>query len=559
MQHALRCTNNAGGHCQGSDSCSCCLTQVGGPTPEASELQVQLLSSLLHKVLLKLGLAALRQAAAAARLRTRLLAHAAAIADVGMRRAVVLAWKEAAIPSEQQAAAGAALAQTLHARRQHAQYLAWREWAAHSAWQRQQLAVARGRLRRQLMAAALQHWRCYCQQQLVRRLQAALAARWLAAWSRRRAFVAWRRAARRSVQLKAALLLGRPCSSSSGDASLAAAGGQQGASQAEVLQATARAFEPVKVFVAEARQQLGQLRQGLRFSMPGSRAAAGMPGDLPAQRLRRAPIEQEPLLVGSVESLLAHLPPSRLPKPAAAPQPTTAEHQVPGWLQPPGIFAHGAAARAAAAAGVASEPAPDPGSPPPHYNPGSYASPQRQQSSRQQQQRRQQGQVAALADTARFADPPEAAQAELLECQEQVQRLRRELEDLEQARLGCASSSFINLTVHPCLLPYEAQPTCPFNCRSRRPCSGSAPSWKWQRKPGSRLLSGCTRPARGRQQTRRRQQRRCMQLCSSRRQRMPTVPSPSSSCAGGSRRARRLLRPQRVLVLQRMLWPSGRP
>ncbi len=414
---------------------------------------MQLLSSLLPKVLLKLGLAALRQAAAAARLRTRLLAHAAALAGDDMRRAVVQAWREAAIPSEQQAAAGATLARTLRVRQQHAQLLAWHEWAARSALQRQQLAIARGRLRRRLLSAAMQHWRCYCQQQLVRRLHAALAARWIAALTQRRAFLAWRQAAHRSMQLKAALLLGRPCSSGSGVTSTtqAPAGGRLGL---EALHATAKAFEPVKAFVAEARQQLRQLRQGLRFSLWGSWAAAGTTRELPGQL--------QPPPAGTVESLLAHLPPSRTPKPGAALLRSPAKDQAPDRLQLPGIPVHDAAvsaacAPAAAVSAVALEPAPDPGSPPPPYNPASYASPQRQQGGRQQRQQ-QQGQ---LAGTARVAEPPETTEAALLGCREQVQRLHGELEHLEQASLGCASI-ILNAgpTVHSCLHLCKARLTC---------------------------------------------------------------------------------------------------
>ncbi|KAL4458779.1 hypothetical protein ABPG75_013644 [Micractinium tetrahymenae] len=322
--------------------------KVGGPTQEASEVQVQLLTSLLHKLLLKLGLAVLRLAAASARLRRRLLAHAAALTNADTSRAVVLAWREAAVPSEQQTAAGTALAQTLHTRRQRAQMLAWRD------------------------------------------------------------------------------------NSSSSSTSQTAAGGQLGASQLEVLLATAKVFEPVKAFVAEARQQLSQLRQGLRFSWPDSAAAAESAEEYAAQRLLEASLEaEEPLPVGSVESLLALFPPPRLPKPAAA------VHAPPATERAPLPAAHAAAvaapAAAALAAAAAAEPAPDPGSPPPPYNPTSYASPQRQQGSKQQQPQ-QQRQPAELGDTAQFAGTPEAAEAELLECQQWVLRLRRELEDLEQAR-----------------------------------------------------------------------------------------------------------------------------
>lgn len=416
--------------------------QIGGPTPEASELQLQLLSSLLHKLLLKLGLAALRHAAAVARLRKRLLAHAAALADADICRAAMLAWQQVAVPSEQQTAAGAALARTLNARQQHAQLMAWREWAARSAWQTEQLAIARDMLRRRLLAAAVQHWRSYCQQQLVRRLQAALGARWTAAWIQRRAFMAWRQAARRSTQLKAALLLGRPCGSSSG-CSQATPGEQPGGSRLEALAATARAFVPMKSFVAEARQQLGHLRQGLRFSLPGGMAAAD---EVPAQHRLQMSVEEQALLpLGSVESLLAHLPPSRLPKPATAVLSPPAKGLL-GVLPLPGSSAPAAAttttpataARTAAAGAADGEPAPDPGSPPPPYNPSTYASPRRQQGSKQQQQR--QGRSAAFADTACFAGSLLAAKGELLECQEQVQRLRQELEDLEQARPGLCSS-----------------------------------------------------------------------------------------------------------------------
>ncbi|PSC76642.1 hypothetical protein C2E20_0664 [Micractinium conductrix] len=180
--------------------------KVAAPTPEASELQVQLLGSLQQRLLQKLGLAALRQAAAAARLQRRLLAHVAAQGEGDLCCLMLQSWHAVAVPSQEQEAAAASFSRELCHRQQRMQLAAWRQWAAHRAWQHRQLDCAVRERRRRLLATAMQHWRCYCQQQLVQRLQGALAARWAAAWGRRRVLAAWRQAARRSALLKEALL-----------------------------------------------------------------------------------------------------------------------------------------------------------------------------------------------------------------------------------------------------------------------------------------------------------------------------------------------------------------
>lgn len=413
------------------------LAQVACPTPEASELQVQLLSSLRQKLLLKLGLAALRQAAAAAALRRRLLGHVASLAAADLCRTALLGWHAAAVPSPQQEAAALGLARQHQLRRQRAQLVAWRQWAAHRAWQHRQLVAGLALQRRRLLTAAVLHWRCYCQAQLVERLQAAMAARWASAWGRRRIFAAWRQAAWRSAALKAALLRATSGSSSSGEAGTQAQRPQP-PSPEEALAATAAAFQPVRGFVAEASQQLEQLQRGLRpWGSSGSRAAAA------EYELLALCMHSEPLPLGSIEALLAALP---LPKQQlhhqdkalvaapvmalAAPAPQqhamTSAAAVEAGPQAPeaGPQAPAATSEASAAAAAAAPPAPDPGSPP-AYNPASYASPARQAAQMQRS-----GRVPAAAGAAPAAA---AVEAELLECQDSVQRLRRQLEALEQA------------------------------------------------------------------------------------------------------------------------------
>lgn len=253
-------------------------------------------------------------------------------------------------------------------------------------------------------------------------MQDALAARWLAAWSRRRVLTAWRQTARRSASLKAAFLTGRSSSSQQE---------QPLPTPLQALAATAAAFQPVKAFVAEAAQQLGQLQQGLRSWDPFLDGdAAEAPETFQAQR------RAEPLPFGSVELLLAAVAPE--PKQPQLQHQGTALHMAEmqqaqpgpaaaaatsGWAQQPPVIPCSPAADAASELEVV--PAPDPGSPPPAYNPASYASPARQQ----YQQRRRAGHAAATV----AAEAPAAVEAELLECQEHVGRLHVELGALEQA------------------------------------------------------------------------------------------------------------------------------
>lgn len=382
------------------------------PTAEASELQVQLLGSLQEKLLVKLGVAVLRQAVAAARLRRCLLDQVDLLAAADLRRAVLCGWHTAAVPTQQQEADAAALAKQLLERQQRAQLAAWRQWAAHRAWQRRQVVLGQCRLRHRLLLAAMQHWRCYCQQRLVDRLQAALAARWVAAWGRRRLFTAWRHAARRSAALKAALL-------TRGSSGLERQAPQPPLSQLAALAATAAAFQPVKEFVAEAADQLACMQRGLRSWLPaaGSLVEAQQAEDGGQQQY------EEPPPLGSVEALLAAAcPPAKQLLLLPASQAPDAAHgmALAPEAAPPAEHLCRAADGSATAGAAAPVPAPDPSSPPPGYNPASYASPARQQV---QHQRR--GQRPA-------AEAPAAVEAELLDCQEHVERLRQELEMLEQ-------------------------------------------------------------------------------------------------------------------------------
>ncbi|PRW60080.1 hypothetical protein C2E21_1756 [Chlorella sorokiniana] len=259
--------------------------KVAWPTAETSELQVQLLGSLQQKLLLKLALAVLRQAVATARLLRHLLDHAELLAAADLRRSVLGGWYAAAVPTPQQEAAAAALARQLSERHQRTQLAVWRQWAAHRAWQLRQVAQGQHRLRRRLLLAAMQHWRCYCQQRLVERLQGALAARWAVAWGQRRLFAAWRQAARRSAALKAALTR-----SSSGRQEQA---WQPPPSQLEALAATAAAFQAVKEFVAEAAEQLAFMQQGLRSWMPASSSAEAQQAEEGSQRQQESAELQE--------------------------------------------------------------------------------------------------------------------------------------------------------------------------------------------------------------------------------------------------------------------------
>jgi hypothetical protein len=433
--------------------------QVACPTPEASELQAQLLGSLQHKLLLKLGLAVLRVGAAEWRLRQHLLGQVAVQGAADLCRSALQHWHSAAVPTQQQEAAAQGLAQQQQQRRRRAQFHAWRQWAARSGWQRRQLMRGQQVLHRCLLSAALQHWRCYCQQQLVARLQTALAARWQAAWGRRRLFLAWRQSAKRSAALKAALL-SRPGSSGTAQAQGPASDQprqqqqlQRLPSHLEALAATAAAFQPVKAFVAEAVEQLGQLHKGLRFGGPGSRSCAAaaawhLQGMEPWQQLQQQQLlqqqqQQEPPL-GSIESLLAFAP---FPRQQSEKQQRQEQAQAPALLAAAGgpsqlppveLPADSEAAGDDGEDAALAAPAPDPGSPTALYNPASYASPNRHQQQREHQHRCRLG-GPVRAGARQQAEPAAAAvEAELLECQEQVESLRQQLAALEQARSTAA-------------------------------------------------------------------------------------------------------------------------
>ncbi|EFN53243.1 hypothetical protein CHLNCDRAFT_137152 [Chlorella variabilis] len=382
--------------------------KVAWPSPEASELQMQLLGSLRQKLLLKLGLAVLRQEVAAGRLRQRLLGHVAASAAADLCHSALLGWHAAAVPTQQQEAAAQGLARQLRQRRQRAQLTAWRRSAARSAWRRRQLARGQMALRRHLLAAGVQHWRCYCQQQLVRRLQEALAARWLAAWGRRRVFAAWRRTASRSALLKSALLSPQmPRVGSGADCSGGAGQRPQLPSQLEALAVTAAAFQPIKDFVAEAVQQLGQLCKGLRFAAAGSRsmAAAGWHGGLEGWARQQQHLGAS---MGSVEALLALVPPPRQQQQAPA------LPGLPANVTEQPLAADGSATRMQL----------------PSLAVGAQHNPQ-------EHHRGAAGHAGrARRSAAVAADAPAGVGAELVECQERVQRPQQQLAELEQATRG---------------------------------------------------------------------------------------------------------------------------
>ena len=105
------------------------LLQVGPTSKETSELQVKLLSSLLPKLWLKLGLAALKHAAAVARLRQRLLGHVRLSEAGKLSNLVVRAWKAAAVPSLDMVAAAEGFYWEMWQRQKLRLVRAWQAWA----------------------------------------------------------------------------------------------------------------------------------------------------------------------------------------------------------------------------------------------------------------------------------------------------------------------------------------------------------------------------------------------------------------------------------------------
>lgn len=107
-----------------------------GPTPqETSELQVKLLSGLLPKLWLKLGLLALRHAAALARLRERLLQHIELTEAGKLCIRVVRGWRGAAIPSAGMVAAADDFHRGLQRRQKQLLLQSWQAWARHRRYE----------------------------------------------------------------------------------------------------------------------------------------------------------------------------------------------------------------------------------------------------------------------------------------------------------------------------------------------------------------------------------------------------------------------------------------
>lgn len=112
----------------------CCCSQVGPPSQESSELQVKLLSALLPKLWLKLGLAAIQHGVALARLQQRLLAHIE-LTEVGkLCIAAARRWKAAAVPSPQEVAAAESHWRSLQQRQKRRLVRAWQTFAQHRRW-----------------------------------------------------------------------------------------------------------------------------------------------------------------------------------------------------------------------------------------------------------------------------------------------------------------------------------------------------------------------------------------------------------------------------------------
>eukprot|EP00887_Chlorella_sp_A99_P006536 scaffold3.g6536.t1 len=411
--------------------------KVGPATHEASQLQVRLLSSLLAKLRLKLGLAALRHAAALARLRAQLTVRLAASEADAMALRCLVGWRSAAVPSPQQTEAGAALIARTQRRAQRQQLREWRRWARHRAWQQRQMRQGLHAYHQSLLASALRHWQTYCHQRHLERLQKALASRWLSAWTKRRALAAWRQSARRSALLRQSLLEGRRAEARGAGAAGSSDSGalRSLAPPPTLVQALAgnrAAFGPVKQYVRDASTHLDRLRAGLRFAVAVPAATAGA--------------AEPPVLAGSLSSLLALAEGPRQPPPLQGMQQavmpplqavvpllcTTAagavslqqqeqqqqQQEVPSIakaLAPPrppaaaAVAARGGPEAAMAASGPAACPrAGDPRSP--AYNPAMYASPSKLQP----------------------GDAPAALEAELLECQQAELQAQGELAALEE-------------------------------------------------------------------------------------------------------------------------------
>ncbi|GAB4821794.1 hypothetical protein N2152v2_008840 [Parachlorella kessleri] len=304
--------------------------KVGPTSKETSELQVKLLSSLLPKLWLKLGLAALKHAAALTRLRQRLLGHVGLSEAGKLSILVVRAWKEAAVPSQDMLAVAEGFYWEMWQRKKSRVVQGWQAWAQQHRLQREQVERGLQGYHRRVKLSAVCYWRVYCQERHVERLQQALAVRWLSAWSKRKVFSGWRLIASRAALQKQAML-GRIAGKNAGRAirqGIAASVRQdvpqqprQLLTQSQALAATRNAFQSVKDYVAAAQQELRDLRGSLwRFGRQWQQQERRVEG-MRQQQMQQpgSPASPDPPPLGSLQALLA-----LLQKPSAGAKATSA-------------------------------------------------------------------------------------------------------------------------------------------------------------------------------------------------------------------------------------------
>jgi len=176
------------------------------PSPQESQLQVNLLTALRHRLLLKLGLAGLRRAVAMRRTRLQLLLHGERLQRSHGQRLAFAAWKVETFPTAQQLEAAAAFSAARDKTALQQAFVGWRRHSAECTRLAKAEAQGQRALNARLLAAGLAHWRLWAAEAHLAALRSALLTGWLDGWRRRKVLSAWRKTASRTRAQRERLL-----------------------------------------------------------------------------------------------------------------------------------------------------------------------------------------------------------------------------------------------------------------------------------------------------------------------------------------------------------------
>jgi hypothetical protein len=249
--------------------------RAGKPSSAESELQSQILTSLAARLRLKLGLAALQQAAQEERIRRRLLARVAATEAARCCLMVLRAWRSTCLVDSNGYKAGEAFYDRGVKALAGRAFAAWRATAEQSQILQSNLEAGQWALRLRLLSAGWAHWRLACEARHRKRVCAALADRWQWVWERRRIFAAWRAAARRAALQREAMAFRLPPLSTV-PRLLNSGNGEQGGEAAALKPASAE-IDPRAAVTSGLQRTAAELRP-LAACFVGSRAAERLHG-----------------------------------------------------------------------------------------------------------------------------------------------------------------------------------------------------------------------------------------------------------------------------------------